>query len=120
MKTRRDFLTQTAALSAMAISRRSLYAENAASPSLTATGQNVAATVHPIASKAAASMMANGGNAIDAAIAAALCLSVVDGHNSGIGGGCLMLIHTSDGSSHAIDGRIQRDVSQARNRRRSP
>ena len=108
MKTRRDFLTQTAALSAMAISRRSLYAENAASstsPSLTATGQNVAATVHPIASKAAASMMANGGNAIDAAIAAALCLSVVDGHNSGIGGGCLMLIHTSDGSSHAIDGR---------------
>jgi gamma-glutamyltranspeptidase/glutathione hydrolase len=108
MKTRREFLTQTAALSAIAISRRSLYAENAArsaSPSLTATGQNVAATVHPIASKAAASMMTNGGNAIDAAIAAALCLSVVDGHNSGIGGGCLMLIHTSDGSSHAIDGR---------------
>jgi len=71
----------------------------------TAFGTNVAATVHPIASRAALSMYKNGGNAIDAAVAAALCLGVVDGHNSGIGGGCLMLIRTQKGAIHAIDGR---------------
>ena len=71
----------------------------------TALGRNVAATVHPIASQAARSVYEQGGNAIDAAIAAALCLGVVDGHNSGIGGGCLMLIRTQAGAIHAIDGR---------------
>jgi gamma-glutamyltranspeptidase/glutathione hydrolase len=70
-----------------------------------ATGANVAATVHPIASQAALKIVKQGGNAIDAAIAAALCLGVVDGHNSGLGGGCLMLIRTSEGKIHAIDGR---------------
>ena len=71
----------------------------------TALGANVAATVHPIASKAALNMYKLGGNAVDAAIAAALCLGVVDGHNSGLGGGCLMLIRTQGGAIHAIDGR---------------
>jgi gamma-glutamyltranspeptidase/glutathione hydrolase len=61
--------------------------------------------VHPIASQAALKIYQQGGNAIDAAIAAALCLGVVDGHNSGIGGGCLMLIRTANGEIHAIDGR---------------
>jgi gamma-glutamyltranspeptidase / glutathione hydrolase len=70
-----------------------------------ATGSNVAATVHPIASQAALRIYKQGGNAIDAAIAAALCLGVVDGHNSGLGGGCLMLIRTAKGEIHAIDGR---------------
>jgi gamma-glutamyltranspeptidase/glutathione hydrolase len=50
-------------------------------------------------------VLAKGGNAVDGAIAAALVLSVVDGHNSGIGGGCLALIHASDGAIHAVDGR---------------
>jgi gamma-glutamyltranspeptidase/glutathione hydrolase len=47
----------------------------------------------------------SGGNAIDAAIAAALVLGVVDGHNSGIGGGCLVLIRLADGRVRAVDGR---------------
>nr|WP_252738509.1 gamma-glutamyltransferase [Saccharophagus degradans] len=46
-----------------------------------------------------------GGNAIDAAIATALTLGVVDSHNSGIGGGCFVLIRWADGSVSAIDGR---------------
>jgi gamma-glutamyltranspeptidase/glutathione hydrolase len=46
-----------------------------------------------------------GGNAIDAAAACALTLGAVDGTNSGIGGGCFLLIRTADGSIFAIDGR---------------
>ena len=48
---------------------------------------------------------AKGGNAIDAAIAAGLTLGVVDGHNSGIGGGCFFVIHAADGTVTCIDGR---------------
>jgi gamma-glutamyltranspeptidase/glutathione hydrolase len=70
-----------------------------------ATGANVVASVHPLASRAAATLFAQGGNAIDAAIATALTLGVVDGHNSGIGGGCLILVRSAKGELYAIDGR---------------
>lgn len=70
-----------------------------------AIGQKVAATVHPLASQAAARIYAEGGSAIDALVASAFTLSVVDGHNSGIGGGCFILVRTSAGKLHAIDGR---------------
>ena len=49
--------------------------------------------------------MKAGGNAIDAAVAVGLTLGVVDGHNSGIGGGCFMLIRRADGELIALDGR---------------
>jgi gamma-glutamyltranspeptidase/glutathione hydrolase len=62
-------------------------------------------TVHLLATDAATKVMADGGNAIDAAVAAAFMLGVVDGHNSGIGGGCFMLIRTADGTTVALDGR---------------
>ena len=64
-----------------------------------------AVTVHPIATTAAQKVFQQGGNAVDAAVAAALTLGVVDGFNSGIGGGCFMLIRKPDGSLVAIDGR---------------
>src|SRR5207249_12051793 len=71
-----------------------------------ATGQRgMVATVHPLASQAGIDAMKEGGNAIDAAVAAALTLGVVDGHNSGIGGGCFLLIRTARGKFVAIDGR---------------
>src|SRR5438046_3760172 len=62
-------------------------------------------TVHPLATDAGVRAMQNGGNAIDAAVAAGLTLGVVDGHNSGIGGGCFMLLRTADGTFYALDGR---------------
>lgn len=67
--------------------------------------QYAVATVHPVATDAAAEVLREGGNAVDAAICAALTLSVVDNHNSGIGGGCLILVHKPNGSVLAIDGR---------------
>ncbi|HIL72904.1 MAG TPA: gamma-glutamyltransferase, partial [Verrucomicrobia bacterium] len=64
-----------------------------------------AVTGHPLATKAAMNAFQRGGNAVDATVAAALALGVVDGFNSGIGGGCFMLIRKPDGSFAAIDGR---------------
>ncbi|HQL80531.1 MAG TPA: gamma-glutamyltransferase [Verrucomicrobiota bacterium] len=63
------------------------------------------ATAHPLATDAGVRVLREGGNAVDAAVAAALTLGVVDTDNSGIGGGCFMLIHRADGSLVAIDGR---------------
>lgn len=67
--------------------------------------KNMVASVHPLATQAGVEAFANGGNAIDAAIATALTLGVVDNFNSGIGGGCFILIRTANGDVYAIDGR---------------
>jgi len=63
------------------------------------------ATVNPIATRFAAGQLESGGNAVDAAIAAALALGVVDGYNSGIGGGLFAVVHWADGRVEAIDAR---------------
>jgi gamma-glutamyltranspeptidase/glutathione hydrolase len=68
-------------------------------------GRVAVATVNPYATSIAMEVVARGGNAIDAAIAAAFTLGVVDGHNSGIGGGAFILVRTADGRVLAIDGR---------------
>ena len=65
----------------------------------------VVATVHPLATAAGLDALRRGGSAVDAAVAAALTLGVVDGHNSGIGGGCFALVRRPDGTILAIDGR---------------
>jgi gamma-glutamyltranspeptidase/glutathione hydrolase len=63
------------------------------------------ATVHPVATEAGLQVLKHGGNAVDATAAIALTLGVVNSENSGIGGGCFMLIRRADGSLVAIDGR---------------
>ncbi|MBI3875832.1 MAG: gamma-glutamyltransferase [Verrucomicrobia bacterium] len=62
-------------------------------------------TVHPLATDAAIAAMKRGGNAVDAIVAAGITLGVVDGHNSGIGGGCFLVIRRANGEVVAIDGR---------------
>lgn len=63
------------------------------------------ASVHPLATEAGLEALRRGGNAVDAAVATALTLGVVDGHNSGIGGGCVMIVRLANGRLIAIDGR---------------
>jgi gamma-glutamyltranspeptidase / glutathione hydrolase len=70
-----------------------------------ASVHGVAATVHPLATKAALDTLKKGGNAVDATIAAGLMLGVVDGFNSGIGGGCFMVIRRANGEMAIVDGR---------------
>lgn len=69
------------------------------------TDRGMVASVHPAATQAGLRVLQRGGNAIDAAVAVGLTLGVVDSHNSGIGGGCFLLIRLADGKVVAIDGR---------------
>ena len=74
-----------------------------------ASKQGMVSTAHYRATEIGASTLAAGGNAIDAAVAAALALGVCEPASSGLGGQTMMLIHTAeprqtvalDGSSRA-------------------
>jgi gamma-glutamyltranspeptidase/glutathione hydrolase len=70
-----------------------------------APARGMVSSAHPLATEAGLNVLKSGGNAIDAAVAVGFTLGVVDTHNSGIGGGCFMLIRLANGKFVAIDGR---------------
>lgn len=61
-------------------------------------------TNHPLASAAGAEMLASGGNAIDAAIAALFTLSVVEAMMVGVLGGGIAHIRLGNGTHYVLDG----------------
>ncbi len=68
------------------------------------SGQCAVATACPEATEAALRILRLGGNAIDAAVAAAWTLSVCEPSASGIGGQSTLLIRHQDGTFRVIDG----------------
>jgi gamma-glutamyltranspeptidase/glutathione hydrolase len=72
----------------------------------TATGSGgAAASVDTLGTQAAIDTLRAGGNAVDAAVAAAGVLGVVEPFSCGIGGGGFMVIRTAGGKVTTIDGR---------------
>lgn len=74
---------------------------------LPARGQKgMVSTSHPLASETGIKILKQGGNAIDAAVAIAFVLGVVEQYSSGIGGGSLVMIRLADSSEVlAVDAR---------------
>ena len=72
----------------------------------TAVGRGgAAATVDVAGTRAAIQTLRRGGNAIDAAVAAAAVLGVTEPYSCGIGGGGFMVIRTASGKVTTIDSR---------------
>lgn len=68
--------------------------------------QGVVTAGNPYGAEAGARILEQGGNAIDAAVAVAYALNVVEPQSAGVGGGGFMMIHlASTGQTFAIDSR---------------
>ena len=59
--------------------------------------KNMVATSQPLAAQAGIQMLQNGGNAIDAALATAITLTVVEACANGIGGDAFAIVHDGNG-----------------------
>src|SRR5262245_8647979 len=82
----------------------------------TQSARDMVATANPLASAAAVEMLKEGGNAVDAAIAAQLVLGLVEPQSSGLGGGAfLMFFDARRKKVEAIDGREKAPLQAGEN-----
>lgn len=66
--------------------------------------QGMCATSHPLAAQAAVSVLQQGGNAVDAAIAGAVLLGICEPQSTGIGGDMFALVAQPDGEIIGLNG----------------
>lgn len=76
-------------------------------PAVATSTSGMVVTGSPYATEAGVRMLEAGGNAVDAAVAAAFALAVAEPTQSGLGGRTQMLLRMGDGTVHAIDGTTQ-------------
>lgn len=78
---------------------------DAAAPEPASSDSAMVVTPHAVATRAGLTMLRAGGNAVDAAAAAAFALGVAQPQSMGIGGGLFLLWQPADGPALAIDAR---------------
>jgi len=65
--------------------------------------RNVVATSQPLAAQAGLDALRRGGNAVDAALTAAITLTVVEPNNNGVGGDAFAIVGFADGAIHGLN-----------------
>jgi gamma-glutamyltranspeptidase/glutathione hydrolase len=94
---------RTGALALLAALTLAASAPAAARSAAATPRHGAVAAEHPRAAEIGLEMLARGGNAVDAAIATAYAVCVLNASSCGLGGGGFMLIHTADGRVQALD-----------------
>ena len=80
------------------------------------TKKGMVVSANPLASEAGVAMLRKGGNAVDAAVATAFAISVVEPFSAGIGGGGFLLLHQSKtGEIKALDFRERAPLKATKN-----
>lgn len=103
-----SFISLTAILTTQAVS---------ATISVAVKSKNgMVTSANPLASEAGLLMLKKGGNAVDAAVATTLAISVVEPFSAGIGGGGFLLFHSQKtGEIKALDFRERAPIKATRN-----
>ena len=93
-------------ISTFAVAQITGCAQNNTKAARQDSGAVAIASAHPMATQAGLDILANGGNAFDAAIAVAASLGVVEPYSAGIGGGGFWLLYDADAEQYRfIDAR---------------